>query len=438
MKRLQASRLIWGNLLPIDEAHLIERYGRAMRAFGLEMPALERFEIDMTGWSREVAEALGRRDYLDPEGVNRRFIILSPQQAQLPVVASSFSNTNELMAEFFRANARTIAALTIKDVIYGEIEDSIERVGSMEDLLAIEEVRFRVLSADDTVEKAAELRSLADRVLAEPDAWRDRPMLERMVGLAQDTGDIRRTQLVPDQLVFRHDAFWSSHFGGVYVFNDAGEGLTSSLGTPRITVIGDPGAPGFRRSRPWQVSYIDINDADRVHAFLAATDRLEPVRRDWVDASGLLAHRSAMLVRELMLQFAPDTNFDAVDARQVKRFLSRYEREIERDGRLPFLNASRREVEVRGSIDLERVRDGGLRFFLSRANPGHDDRWLVNQLITEFVPSDFVSTFVFHKPRFYERYETYPDNYRDHVVRVLEDTYVSDKRALRRRLYGFK
>ena len=437
MKRLHASKLIWGSLLPIDEPHLVARYGKAMKAFGLDMPALERFEIDMMGWSREVAEALGRRDYLDPQGVNRRFIVLSPQQARLPTVASSFSNTNELMAEFFRANARAIAALTIKDVIYGEIEDSIERVQSMEDLLAIEEVRFRVLSADDTVKKAAELRALADRVLEEPDAWRDEAMLRHMVELSKTTGDIRRTQLVPDQLVFRHEAFWSSHFGGVYVFHDAEAGLTSRLGAPRVTVIGDPTAPGFRRSRPWQVSYIDINDAERVHGFLASSGRLEPVRRDWIEKSGLLSHRSAMLVRELMLRLEPDTDFNAVNARRVKRFLLGQEEAIERDGRLPALNAMRRTIEARGSVDLERVR-GEHRFLVSRANPEHEDRWLVNQLVTEFVPSDFISTFVFHKPRFYERYETYPDHYRDHVVRTLEDTYVRDKRALRRRLYGFR
>ena len=45
-------------------------------------------------------------------------------------------------------------------------------------------------------------------------------MLNRMVELAKITGDIRENALVPDQLVFRHDAFWANHFGGVYVFLD--------------------------------------------------------------------------------------------------------------------------------------------------------------------------------------------------------------------------
>src|SRR5690606_12614112 len=95
--------------------------------------------------------------YLDPNQVNRRFIILSPLQIDLPVVHTAFSNTSQLVFEFMSRNARAIDALTIKDVIYGEIEDSISKVEDIEDLLSINQVEFRVLSAEDVVGKAAEL-----------------------------------------------------------------------------------------------------------------------------------------------------------------------------------------------------------------------------------------------------------------------------------------
>ena len=432
MQRLQSSRLIWGNLYPVEEPHLIERYGRALRAFGLAMPPLERFEIDMVGWSREVAEALGDPDYLDPGGVNRRFVILSPEQARLPVVRSAFSNTGELMAEFFRENARVINALTIKDVIYGEIEDSIARVETMEDLLAIEEVTFRVLSADDTVRKAAELRTLADRLKTEPDAWRDDELLERMVALAQSTGDIRRTELVPDVLVFRHEAFWSSHFGGVYVFHDAGAGPV-----PTIAVIGDPAAPGFRRSRPWQVAYIDIRDPAAVFDFLARTGRLEMPRDSWVEPSGYLQQRQAMALRDAIARLAPETDLNRLDENGVRRFVRAHSRELEREGTYPFLTEARRTIADRGRLDPAKIREPERRFAVVRAKPDHEDRWLVNRLIAEFVPYDFVSTFVFHKPRFYEQYERMGDAMREHVVSTLESGYVRDKRGFRRRLYGF-
>ena len=59
-------------------------------------------------------------------------------------------------------------------MIYGEIEDSVRKVNDIEDLLSINQVEFRVLSAEDVLGKAAELGMLVDRLKQEPDAWRDR------------------------------------------------------------------------------------------------------------------------------------------------------------------------------------------------------------------------------------------------------------------------
>ena len=160
MKRLVDSELIYGRLLPISEPHLIARYNKALKAFGLAQTKLTSFDIDRTGFSPQVAEELGDFDYLDPNGINRRFIILTPAQRDLPVVHTRFSNTSQLMFEFMQSNARAINALTIKDVIFGEIEDSVSFVDDVEDLLSINQVQFRVLSAEDVVGKAAQLREL--------------------------------------------------------------------------------------------------------------------------------------------------------------------------------------------------------------------------------------------------------------------------------------
>ena len=287
---LRDNELIYGRLLPVDEPHLIERYNKALVAFGLKPTKLKTFEIDRTGFSPQIAEELGDSQYLDPNEVNRRFIILTPAQADLPVVHTAFSNTSQLVYEFFSKNARAIDALTIKDVIYGEIEDSVSKVEDIEDLISINQVEFRVLSAEDVLGKASELGRLVDRLKQEPDAWRDDAMLNRMVELAKVTGDIRENALVPDQVIFRHNAFWTSHFGGLYVFVDP----------DMTTVISDPAAPGFRRSRPWQVSYLSIRDADRVFRFLASTGRIELPRASWIETSGYLEHRAEMAIRALI------------------------------------------------------------------------------------------------------------------------------------------
>lgn len=425
MDLLRDNELIYGRLLPVDEPHLIDRYNKALKAFGLEPTKLKSFEIDRTGFSPEIAEELGDYQYLDPNEVNRRFIILTPSQIDLPVVHTAFSNTSQLLYEFMSKNQRAIDALTIKDVIYGEIEDSVSKVEDIEDLLSISQVEFRVLSAEDVLGKAAELGKLVDKLKQEPEAWRDDAMLQRMVDLAKVCGDIRENALVPDQVIFRHNAFWTSHFGGVYVFVD-----------PDVTtVISDPAAPGFRRSRPWQVSYLSIKDADKVFRFLASTGRLDLPRASWIESSGYLEHRAEMAVRALIQQAEPNRNMGEVDKVWLQTWIHSHADAINRDGTFPFLNAAKREIAQVGQLRLEDVAPLH-RFLVVRAKPDHPDAWLTNRLISEFVPSDFVSRYVFNKQGFYKDYQELNETWRSNVVDTLKNSYLNDKAAFRAQLYG--
>jgi hypothetical protein len=427
MKRHLEAELIYGRLLEISEPHLIARYNKALQGFGLRPTALSSFRIDMTGFSPEIADELGDRDYLDPNRVNRRFIIMTPAQEELPVVHTSFSNTAALMHEFFGANARAINAVTIKDALYGEIEDSVSVVHDIDDLLSINEVHFRVLSAEDMLGKAAELRSLVDQLKTVPTAWADDAMLNRMVELAKITGDIRENALVPDQLVFRHDAFWANHFGGVYVFLDE----------KTTTVICDPAVPGFRRSRPWQVSYISLSDRQRIYEFLASTNRLQLPQASWVESSGLFQHRADMIMRGLVNQADPTTDLNTVDAIWLQTWMHRNSALVSSDGGYPFLQNMIRTVSASGTIKMQEAAPEN-RFLLVRAAPEHPDQWLTNRLIAQLNPTDFVSRFVFDKQGFYAAYEHYSEKFREYVVATLTGTYLRDKVAFRKRLYGLK
>lgn len=425
MDLLRDNDLIYGRLLAVEEPHLIGRYNKALTAFGLPNTKLERIEIDRTGFSPQVAEEIGDYHYLDPNEINRRFIILTPAQVELPVVHTAFSNTSQLMFEFMTKNARAIDAATLRDVIYGEIEDSVSKVEDIEDLLSINQVEFRVLSAEDVLGKAAELGKLVDRLKQEPDAWRDDAMLNRMVELARATGDIRENALVPDQVIFRHNAYWTSHFGGLYVFIDPG----------MITVISDPTAPGFRRSRPWQVAYLSLQDRVRVFDFLASTGRIELPRASWIEQSGYLDHRADMVMEDLIRQSDPRRDFSGLDKVWLQTWAHANADRIASDGTFPFINAARREIAQLGQLPVQEIAPRH-RFLVVRARPDHPDAWLVNRLISDFVPSDYVSKYVFNKQGFYRDYQEYPVAFRSHVVATLKKTYLSDKAGFRKRLYG--
>ena len=425
MKRLEESELIFGRMMRVSEPHLVERYNQALKGFGLKPTKLKTFRIDMTGFSPEIADEQSDQQYLDPHGVNRRFIILSPQQIELPVVHTAFSNTGKLMHQFFDGNAKAINALTIKDVIYGEIDDPILEARDIEDLLSIEQVEFKVFTGQNLAQQALDLRLLMDRLKKEPDAWRDDAMLHRMVAMAKSTGDIRTNDLVPKEVIFRHNTFWSSHFGGVYVFIDEHE----------TTVIGDPSAPGFRRSRPWQVSYIDQSDTELVYRFLVETERVDIPRGSWIERTGYLDQRIKTLVAMLAHHAEPKKKHNPSDSRWMKSWINSNSKLLEKEGTLPFLLWAKREYENWSNVDLNEIDDRG-RFILSRAKPGHADQWLVNRLISDYVPFDYISRYVFNKQAFYADYKNWREHLKEVVVEQVRDTYLSNKARYRTDMFG--
>lgn len=424
MKLLYENDLIYGRLLEVSQDYLVQRYRKAMAGFGLRPTELDQFHIDMTGFSPEIANEMDDQNYLDPLGVNRRFVVLSPEQEHLPVVHTQFSNTGELMHRFFQDNERALRAITIKDALYGEIDDPIARVEDIEDILSIEEVQFEVKSADELLDKANELRSLADRLEASETAWRDDGLINRMVELAAKTGDIRHNKLVPDHLVFEQGSFWANHFGGIFIFKD--ERTT--------TVICDSKSPGFRRSRPWQVSYIDIADYKNIFQFLTSSKRLQRPNDKWALKSGFFDHRAEMAIRGLLAEKGAYPSFSSLSDPAIKAWLRNNRKLVRKDGRFDLYQDTAERIDDVGELALHELNAEDW-LSVSRGNPKHDEKWLVNRLLSRLNPYDFVSRFVFDKQGFYEAYQSYSDEFKQVVVDVLKNSYLTDKAAWRQRLY---
>ncbi len=424
MNLLRDKNLIFGGLYTVDEPHMIERYNRALEGFGLPPTKLKKFDIDMTGFSPQIAEELGDVLYLDPAGINRRFIILTPSQSDLPVVHTFFSNTEDLMVDFFNLNARALYALTIKDVVYGEIEDSVFTVEDIEELLAIEQVEFKISTPTKLLARASNLKTMMERLRKEPDAWRNDELLNEMVETVKITGDIRTNALLPDEVIFRHDTYWTAHFGGIYVFID--EDTT--------TVIGNPSAPGFRRSRPWQVSYLDINDPKAVYRFLVDSGRIELPRGSWIERTGLLEKRSTKVAMWLARELEPELDFNQAGQGWMKSWVARNAGLVENEGSIPLIAWASAQLSDWSELDMDEINPQH-RFVLCRAMPEHKDRFLINRLVSEFLPFDYMMRYIYNKPAFYKEFEKWPESYREFVVEEISRKYLSDRAGYRQQYY---
>ena len=193
---LVAAGMRFGSLLHVAHPSLVARYRRAMVSMGLPPTTLEDFYIDACGFSPEVAHDIGDDDYLDPYGVNRRLIILTPEQRKLPFLNSVLSADIELIRQFYAANERAIRVLTLKDAVYGEVEDLIFRAASLSDLMGVRTVRFILHTTAGVLEAATEAKGLAERFLAEPDAWKDDTLQDAIIEAAKQCGDVRTNGII--------------------------------------------------------------------------------------------------------------------------------------------------------------------------------------------------------------------------------------------------
>ncbi len=425
MERLIRNRMLYGGLLPIAQPHHVERYNTALEAFGLPRTKLTEFAIDAVGYSPEVGVDIGDKHYLDPLRVNPRFIILSPEQGELPVIEPSFSSIADHMRAFYRDNERAVQLLTLKDVVYGEIEDSTYRVDSLKDILSIRHVEFEPRSVGGLLEQAHELRNMLDRFRIAPDAWQDNELLRQMVEHVNACGDIRRNNLIPEHLQFEQGSFWTQHFGGVYVFHDDG-GETVAIGAPKN--------PKYAQDQPNLSRYISLKSPKAVYDYLWETGRLEAPNPAWLRGSGILDFRIGLFVRAAIAEAEPETDILGLDNAWIDNWIHANFDQLSDDGVFAFLADVRKRAFNGARLKLNKTA-AALRFLVVRARHDHPERTLVNRLISEYAPFDFLTRFIVNKEAFYEDYRALPESYRDYVVNLVTTTYFPDKPAFRYRMF---
>ncbi len=425
MERLIDNALIYGGLIRIHQPHLIERYNQALTAFGLRETECKDFAIDATGFSPEVAEDLDDEHYLDPLGVNRRFIILSPAQADLPVIYVNFSSTIDLMRAFFKANAEAVKVLTLKDVLYGEIENSTYKVDDIDDVLSIKRVRFSLRTHNQLLEKSKRLTEMVERFHAEDNAWKDNKLLHGILELARDCGDTRYNAIVPQHTEFEIKSFWTRHFGGVYVFHDDGG---------ETVVIGNMTTPMPLASKRTSERYIHMSDHQAVFEYLTATGRLEPLNLDWLEHSEILDLRLEICTRMALSKERPEADLVWIGEVATKNWVHRNLDQLERDEAFSFLSELCRAIR-NGLIVNPDEFTATQALMVQRAMPGHPDSPLVNRFLTEFVPFDFLTRFIVNKLAFYVDYEGFNTAQRDYAVHVIKTRYFADKPAIWQKLF---
>ncbi|WP_137701242.1 DUF6638 family protein [Marimonas lutisalis] len=419
MKRLIEKGLMFGELIEVASPALIERYNRALEHLTGKRTALEDFHIEISGYSPEVGDELGDHLYLNHNGVNRQFILLTTEQKNAPLLNAKFSTSRSILRQFIDDNEAQLFALTARDAVAGELVNSIFVADAPQRLFDIRKIVVEADTTEGTVRQAKRLGQLVDRFKTEEDAWFDDVLIAEMIGMAKKTGDVTRNPVQLKQMEFEQQNFWTALFGGLYLFR--------GMAHPAVISSGPKDVLG-----PLPIKYtFDLNDRNQIAKFFEFNSLVEPiVRARGIDAAAILRQKMDFIV----VDAAQDAGVDLTGATRADiRALAR-------------ANAGRLPAEYHGLAELLAWAEDGGRwpritsdhpaYFYTLRAADHADRDLVNMLLSELAPKDVRQLFICHKELFYRLYAGWSETKKTYVADFLHREYQVDKAGARRALFG--
>ena len=417
MNRLIRASLMFGNLFHVSSPALVDRYNRALKHLTGKQTTLSDFHVDISGYSPEIGDELGDDLYLNHAGVNRQFILLSMEQRTAPLLNAQFSTSRDILRQFIAENEAQLFALTARDAVAGELVNSVFDVATPRRLFDIRRITIDADTTAGTVRDAQKLGEMVDRFRTTPDGWFDDVLIAQMIDLAGKTGDVVRNPVRLNQMVFEQRNFWTAHFGGLYLFQDAA--------FPAVI------APSGEDLGELPVPVIDGSQRHRIATFLQENKLVETI----VEARGIA---SAAILRQkmdfILVDAVADQGGDLTGmTRADMRRLARTHADL-----LPqefhALGALVNWAESGGSWPL--IDSGHPAYFYSLRAADTKDSALVNMLLAELAPKDVRQLFICHKELFYKTYTGWTEAKKAYVVEFLKAEYQVDKAGARAALFG--
>jgi len=420
MKALIAAGLMFGNLIPVASAALIDRYNRALRHLTGKTTALTEFHIDLSGFSPEIGDELGDPRYLNAGGVNRQFILLTTAQKAAPLLDPTFSFARATLRQFYDLNEPQLFALTARDAVVGEMQTGIFALDQPARLFDIRRITVEADTVGAHVAESRQLGTLITRFRTEADGWRDDVLIADMIGLAKRTGDIARVPVDLPVLTVEQPNYWTAQFGGVYLFRGLSRPAVIST-APRAALGEVP------------MTALDLSMRNEIADWLERGKLAEPI----VQARGADAAEILRQKMEFILVDAADgagLDLGAGTRADLRKVAQRMGAALPAE----FQGLASLLRWVEGGGDWPRITSEHPAYFYTLRARDHADRDLVNMLLAEMSPLDVRQLFILHKDLFYAAYATWPEAKRAWTVAFLTRAYQSDKAGARAALFGNK
>lgn len=419
MMRLVRRGLLYGDLYEVRSKAMAERYNRALEHLSGRRTGLTDFHVDMSGFSPEIADELDDEDYLNPNGVNRQFIILSTEQSDAPLIHARFSSSKPILESFIRRNEQQLTALTAGNAVVGELVNSLIALERLDQLLTIRKIEIEADTVNSRIDAAEKLAEKIATFTNEPDAWWDDVLIAEMIELGKVTGDITRFPVRLGKSRYAHENFYSTHFGGVYIFHDLAESAC---------ILADPDQQPGILPVDWVFKF---EDRVGIAAYLWGHDLVEPIApRAGSESAAILKQKLDFILADAAAEAGEDLSGLS------KSRLRALTRKLYADLPPAYRGLEELWKWAMGQGPEPRIEPEHPAYFYKLRARNHKDKRMVNMLLAELSPLDFRQLFICHKEAFYTAYRQWSDAKREFASRFLEQGYVVDKSRVRSELFG--
>lgn len=405
MEKLVKFKLKDADLMTI-KGHLANRYKNALQELTGHTSNLTEFRIDAMGFSPEIAAEIGDPLYLNPHSVNRKYILVTLEQAKLPVLDESFSSTQDMLKDFISRNREALFVLTSHDAVCGELNDNTYKVTSLEDILSIKQIDFSVHTPSGFLEKTVRLKEMISQFENDKFMWMDNSVIQEMMELSKETGDIRNVNTIPDKLSFGKKNFYTNHFGGLYVFGN--------------TVIHVE--PEFKTTA--NVNLISLNDKKKVITFLYENNMvMEASYADPEIVMKRINQAMEFIVFHTISEHMPNENISAYNLAQLKKAIYDYH------DKMPAIFKEMERIVKKIRMDEEFAITFDVAPYVLPVVEG-PNKSVILHLLSHYCDMDYIGNYIYNRPLFYKRYETWPDNRKDYVINVIGDILFPKKKQI--------
>ena len=201
--------------------------------------------------------------YLNPNGCNRSFILLTTAQKDAPLLDQVFSTSRAILQAFIEANEAQLFALTARDAVIGTLQSGVYEMSTPARLLDMRQITVEADTIGGHVAAAGQLNLLIERFRKEPDGWRDDVLIAEMIELAKKTGDVTRVPItLPQDLSARQ-------------FLDLA--VRRPVSFPRREVSGADFDKADRAGA--DLAHVDLDQRNEIADWLARNELAEPIVR---------------------------------------------------------------------------------------------------------------------------------------------------------------